>query len=235
GHLSLEQRLRRRIEDVLVGLGFSEAFTWSLVADDPNPRAVRVPEPMTADQAMLRTTLLQGLIAAARVNVDAGNQPIALFELARVYLPGDEQLPEERWRVGGIAEGGWPVARAAVEALYASLHLELRAARTEAVQLHPGKAAASEAGWFGELHPASLEGDWGVFELDLATLFASVPERVEYADVITFPAARQDIAIVVDEAVEAGRPRNSAPGAAGPETPPARAVGVGSGRRGRRR
>ncbi len=204
GHLSLEQRLRRRVEDVLVGLGFAEAFTWSLVGADPNPAAVRVPEPLTADQAILRTTLIDGLVAAARVNVDAGNQPIALFELARVYLPSGEQLPEERWRVGGIAQGGWAAARAAVEALYDALHLELRAERTELPQLHPGKAAAAESGWFGELHPASLDGDWGVFELDLATLFASVPERVEYEDVITFPAVRQDIAIVVADDVEAG-------------------------------
>ena len=167
GHLTKDQRLRRLVEDVLVGAGFSEAFTWSLVAIDPDPDAIRVPDPLTADQAILRTTLRRGLIQAARVNVDAGNQPIALFELARVYLPSGEQLPEERWRVGGIAEGGWAAARRAVEALYAALHLELSAARATLPQLHPGKAAQTEAGWFGELHPSRLEGEWGVFELDL--------------------------------------------------------------------
>ena len=40
------------------------------------------------------------MIAAASVNVDSGNDDIALFELARIYLPSGEQLPEERWRVG---------------------------------------------------------------------------------------------------------------------------------------
>src|SRR4029077_14529279 len=107
--------------------------------------------------------------------------------------------------------------RGAVEAVYASLQLELRAERAEVVHLHPGKAAATEAGWFGELHPARLEGEWGVFELDLATLFASVPERVEYEDVITFPAVRQDIAIVVDEDVEAGALVETARAAGGAE------------------
>ena len=203
GHLSREQRHRRLVEDVLVGSGFSEAYTWSLVAADPDPSALRLADPMSGDQAILRTTLLDGLIAAARENVDAGNDGIALFELARVYLPSREALPEERWRVGGIVDGGFPTARGAVEAIYGALHLELRPTRTTVPFLHPGKAAATSAGWLGELHPALLDGSWGVFELDLLELTAPIPERILYDDVITFPPLRQDIAVVVAEEVEA--------------------------------
>ena len=141
GHLTKEQRLRRVIEDVLVGCGFTEAYTWSLVASDPDPAALHLPDPMSGDHAILRTTLLDGLVEAARVNVDAGNPGVALFELARVYLPSGEQLPEERWHVGGIVEGGFAEARGAVEALYAALHLDLRVTRTMRPFLHPGKAA----------------------------------------------------------------------------------------------
>ena len=61
--------------------------------------------------------------------------------------------------------------------------------------LHPGKAAATSAGWVGELHPALLDGSWGVFELDLLELTAPIPERILYDDVITFPPLRQDIAV----------------------------------------
>ena len=43
GRLTKEQRLRRVVEDVLVGAGLSEAYTWSLVADDPIPDAIRLP------------------------------------------------------------------------------------------------------------------------------------------------------------------------------------------------
>lgn len=203
GHLTKDQRLRRLVEDVLVGAGFSEAYTWSLVADDPHPRALRLPSPISGDQAVLRTTLLDGLVEAARVNVDAGNAPIALFELARVYLPSDGQLPHEPWRVGGIVEGGFTPARAAVEVLCDTLHLELRTRRAARPFLHPGKAAETGAGWLGELHPTLLDGVWGVFELDLATLTAPVPDRILYDDVITFPALSQDVALVVDEEVEA--------------------------------
>jgi len=226
GHLSKDQQLRRTVEDVLVGAGFSEAFTWSLVPSDPDPAAIRVPDPLTSDQALLRTTLLHGLIQAARVNVDAGNHPIALFELARVYLPSGGQLPEERWRVSGIADGGWEAGRRAVEALYATLHLELRVGRAEIPQLHPGKAAATDAGWFGELHPSLLEGSWGVFELDLETLFGPIPERIRYEDVITYPAVRQDIAVVVDDELETGALVDAARDAGGVELREARVFDV---------
>jgi phenylalanyl-tRNA synthetase beta chain len=204
GHLSREQRFRRLIEDVLVGAGLSEAYTWSLVADDPDPAAIRLPDPLSPEQAVLRTTLLAGLVESASLNVDAGNVPVRLFEIARVYLPGGERLPEERWRVGAVVSGGFEAARAVVEAVHGALHVRVEARRGTHPSLHPGKAAESDAGWFGELHPTLLEGAWGVLELDIERLTDGVPERILYDDVITFPPVRQDIAVVVAEEVAAG-------------------------------
>ena len=226
GHLTPEQRFRRALEDVLVGAGFSEAYTWSLTPSDPDPRALRLPDPMSGEHAVLRTTLLHGLVEAARVNVDAGNDDIRLFELARVYLPSGEQLPDERWRLGGIAEGGFEAVRGALEVLYASFHLPFDARRATLDQLHPGKAAETDAGWFGELHPALLEGRWGAFELDVAPLMAPLPERILYEDVITFPANRQDIAVTVAEDVEAGAVVDAAREAGGAELREARVFDV---------
>ena len=76
--------------------------------------------------------------------------------------------------------------------------------RSSAPHLHPGKAAATDAGWLGELHPTLLAGSWGAFELDVERLMEPLPERTLYEDVITYPAARQDIAVAVPEDVEAG-------------------------------
>ena len=204
GRLTKEQRLRRLVEDVLVGCGFSEAYTWSLQAADRDPSALTVPEPISAELAVLRTTLLDGLLASARHNLDLGAEDVALFEIARVYLPSGEQLPEERWRVGGIARGGFFAAKGAVEALHDALKLEPRFERAQEPFLHPGKAARVESGWVGELHPALAPEGFGAFELDLATLFEHVPERIAYEDVITYPSLRQDLAVIVDEDVPAG-------------------------------
>ncbi len=146
-----------------------------------------------------------------------GNEDVALFEIARVYLPSGEPLPEERWRLGAVCAGGYLRAKGAVETLYEALGIELRLERTQLPFLHPGKAAKLEAGWLGELHPTLLEGAWGVFELDLSTLFEQVPERVEYEDVVSYPAVRQDLAFVVAEDVLAGELVEAAREAAGPE------------------
>jgi phenylalanyl-tRNA synthetase beta chain len=200
-----------------VASGCSEAYTSSLVGDDPDPGALRLPAPLSADQAVLRTTLLHGLVESAQRNVDAGNEDIALFELARVYLPPAEPRPDERWHVGCVVEGGFARAKGVLETLYEALHVQLRVERAELPFLHPGKAATLDVGWLGELHPTLLEGEWGIFELDLPTLFAQVPERLVYEDVITFPALRQDLAFVVDEGVAAGDVIAAAREAIGPE------------------
>ncbi|MGH3136720.1 MAG: phenylalanine--tRNA ligase subunit beta [Gaiellaceae bacterium] len=215
GRLTKEQRLRRVVEDTLVGAGISEAYTWSLVASDPSPNTIRLPSPMTSDQAILRTTIVPGLVEAAQTGVDAGSDHVALFEIARVYLPSGEQLPDERWRVAGVVAGGFAVVKGVIETLYSAVGLELRVERGSHALLHPGKAATTEAGWLGELHPALLEGTWSAFELDLETLFASVPERIVYEDVITYPAVLQDIAVAVDEEVEVGAIVDAAREAAG--------------------
>ncbi len=226
GRLTQEQRLRRVVEDVLVGAGLAEAYTSSLVPDDPDPNALRLPVPLSHEQAVLRTTLLSSLVEAVARNVDAGNEEIALFEIARVYLPPAEPRPTERWHVGAIVEGGFSRAKGIVETLYEALRVELRVERTQEPFLHPGKAARSDAGWLGELHPARLEGSWGAFELDLGTVFAAVQPVPVYEDVISFPAVKQDLAFVVDEGVEAGALVDAAREAAGPELREARVFDV---------
>jgi len=215
GRLTKEQRLRRVVEDTLVGAGLSEAYTWSLVATDPSPDAIRLPSPMTSDQAILRTTIVPGLVEAARTGVDAGAEHVALFEIARVYFPSAERLPNEYWRVAGVVTGGYENVKGVLETLYDALGLELRVERATHALLHPGKAAETGAGWLGELHPTLLDGAWGAFELDLGTLFASVPERIVYEDVLTFPAVLQDIAVAVAEDVEVGALVGAAREAAG--------------------
>jgi phenylalanyl-tRNA synthetase beta chain len=216
GRLTVEQRLSRLCEEVLVGAGFSEAYTSSLVADG-EPDALRLVNPMSANQAVLRTTLLDGLVDAAQRNMHAGNEQIALFEIARVYLPSGGELPEEPRRLAGIVEGGFAHAKGGLETLYEALRVELRVERTQEPFLHPGKAARTDAGWLGELHPSRLEGSWGVFELDLAVLFAAVEPVPLHRDVISYPPVREDIAVVVAEDVPAGALVETAREAAGAE------------------
>jgi phenylalanyl-tRNA synthetase beta chain len=210
-------RLRRRVEDVLVGLGYAEVYTASLVEHDRDPRALRLPEPITIELAVLRTSLLPSLIEAARRNREVGNEGIALFEIARVYLPGGGPLPHERRHVAAIAEGAFSRAKGAVEALGRALKAELHFAQAGHELFHPSRSASVKGGVVGELHPTLLDGQWAAFELNLAELGAASREPVHYEDVISFPAVRQDLAFVVDVDVPAGDLFAAAREAAGPE------------------
>jgi phenylalanyl-tRNA synthetase beta chain len=216
GALTPLQRLWRRVEDVLAGLGLTETYTPSLRAADGNPNAWRLPEPISAEFAVLRTRLLPSLVEAARRNVELGAEQIALFEVARVYLP-DGDLPTEQTHLAAIVDGGWQRAKGIVDALYGALKADASFERTEDELLHPGKSAATAAGIVGELHPAVLDGVWGAFELDLAKLLEAAREEVRYTDVVSFPAVRQDLAFAVAEEVTAAELMAAAREAAGPE------------------
>ena len=214
GTLSREQQLRRRVEDVLAGLGFSETYTPSLRPDGETPW--KLPEPITVELTAMRTRLLPSLVEAARRNAEVGVQEIALFEIARVYLPGGE-LPEERLWVAGVAEGDFARAKGVVETIYAALKAKPEFERAQDSFFHPGKAARTPAGTLGELHPTLLEGTWGGFELDLEELFRAARDPVTYEDVITYPSLRQDLAFAVPEGVAAGDLVAAAREAAGPD------------------
>jgi phenylalanyl-tRNA synthetase beta chain len=199
GRLTRSQRLRRVVEDTLVGAGYAEVYTPSFVADGD----LRLPEPLSSEAAALRTVLYASLLDPARRNAAAGNEDVALFEIARVYREAGGQLPEEHWHVAGIADGGFAEAKWAVEQIYSALGLQPRYERTSEPFLHPGKAACTAEGWLGELHPALLEDTWGAFELDLHALEEAAPQVTAFEEVSPYPDVRQDLAFVVDEEVPA--------------------------------
>jgi phenylalanyl-tRNA synthetase beta chain len=217
GRLTPEQRVIRRIQDVLVGCGLHEVYTPSLSAHDPTPNALWLANPSTPDQAVLRTTLLTGLVEAARQNSDVRNSNIELFEVARIYLPTGGALPEERYHVAGIVQGDFIEVKGIVETLLDHLHIEAPVTRAEHPLLHPGKTAGIPGGWFGEVNPQVVTGAWAAFELDVPNLVQQVPERVQFKDVISFPAISEDLAFTVDRYVPAGDLISAMHEAAGPE------------------
>ena len=98
GGLRRDQRLRRRAEDALRGLGFDEIVGWSFTdsgepgrlripADDPRAEGVTLSNPLSEDQSVMRTTLLGSLLGAAQGNLARAAERVALFESGRVYLP----------------------------------------------------------------------------------------------------------------------------------------------------
>jgi phenylalanyl-tRNA synthetase beta chain len=177
GRLAPEQRLRRRAEDALVGAGLSEAVGWSFSSRDVARKlglpgaAVELENPMSEEQAVMRTTLLGSLLDALHRNTSRGMPDVRLFEYGAVYHPGsseeptgnpwyphgDPELPVERILLGALMTGrvrpaswgdpeppraGLFAAKAAVEALMRALRVEFRVEpSSDRPFLHPRRGA----------------------------------------------------------------------------------------------
>jgi phenylalanyl-tRNA synthetase beta chain len=214
GRLTPLQRLRRRVEDALAGYGFDEIYTPSLVPEGD----YALPDPLSVEQAALRTSLERGLVESARRNAELGNEPIELFEIARVYRRSEGRLPDERLVAGAITDGGYPRAKGVVEAVLLDLGVEPTFDPYDEPPYLPGQAAGIPGlAHVGRLHPAELDGAWGHFELDLGALLERARPVAVFEDVIAYPPVRHDLAFIVDESVPAGELVAAAREAAGPE------------------
>ncbi|MGH9092250.1 MAG: phenylalanine--tRNA ligase subunit beta [Acidimicrobiales bacterium] len=108
GGLTARQRERRLVRDVLCGLGASEAWTPTFLPDAHHARmglhgpAVRVANPLAADEDVLRRSMLPGLLAAVAHNLDRRQADVRLFEVGTVFTHPDERgRPVARSGVGG--------------------------------------------------------------------------------------------------------------------------------------
>jgi len=231
GILTAAQRARRRAEDVLAGRGLHEIVGWSfeapelddrlrLPAGDPRRRHVVIENPMSADQAVLRTTLLGSLLQAAAHNAARGQGVPGIFESGAVYVATQEQLPHEHRALGALVPGDVFAAKGYLEALLRALRIDAAFSASPQPFLHPGRSAEvrvgeSIIGWVGDVHPLvyrawDIEPARGVqaagiaaFEIDLDLALDGLDTIPRYVDLTSYPELREDIAIVVDAALPA--------------------------------
>ena len=231
GRLTESQRLRRLVEDALRHRGLYEIVGWSFTSPEAIERLrlgavplLRLSNPLSEDQSVMRPLLLPGLLDTARRNASYDRPGVSYFESAHVYrMAGPLEAPEgsprgtlpaaERHHVAALVPGGFFAAKGILEGLLDTLQVPLTLEPGERPFLHPGRAASvlvgdeQKIGWIGELHPLvarewDLEGG-SAFELDVAALTELVVAAPGYRPVSTFPAVIQDIAVVVDEDVPA--------------------------------
>ena len=117
GGLTRGQTLRRRLEDALRDIGFDQAISWGLIspdvfdllrldAGDERRNAVRVSNPLSEELSVMRTTLLGGLLDAARRNLAHGMERASLFESGRAYFA--EAAPAQGSTEAGAFPGDMP-------------------------------------------------------------------------------------------------------------------------------
>ncbi|HXF36577.1 MAG TPA: phenylalanine--tRNA ligase subunit beta, partial [Actinomycetota bacterium] len=238
GGLPPERALRERIRRALVRAGLLETTSYSFASPEDlallgraEHEAIRVANPLGADQRFLRTSLLPGLLAAVRTNRARQVRSVALFEVGRTFHPGDPVREVERvaLALAGEASRGYPEpsrsldlldAKGALEVLLEGLGVDdWRLGDAPGGPFHPGRSAAvlvagEPAGVVGELHPREAERldlppRVALAELDVEVLGRHAARSVVVRDLPRFPPVRRDLAFVVEEAVPAGAVREA--------------------------
>ncbi len=136
GHLTALQRSRRLAKEVLGGIGASEGWTNTFVSEEAHRRvglvgpAVRVSNPLIAEEPYLRRSLMPGLLGALAYNADRRQGSIRLYEVGDVFSHPDEGAPRvvERSGMGGSQKAVLPGERELLSAVFAYDDDDARAA-----------------------------------------------------------------------------------------------------------
>ena len=115
----------QNIKNLLKGYGAVEIYTLSLVSkDQTETNSLRLKNPLGAESEFLRTTLRPSLVSAAKTN-SGEKDSFHLFEIANVYLPRKNDLPEEKLMLAGIfANSQYREAKGIVESFLQELNID---------------------------------------------------------------------------------------------------------------
>ena len=223
GHLTPAQEARRSIRYALAGLGLSEAMPMAFLAPDDLARAglddegITIANPLVAEESVLRTSLLPGLLKVIAYNLGHRQPRIELFELGHVFRrpsDGDALLPDEREHLAvavageeapGAVDRWWALAE------HLGLDAELRAAEVRG--LHPTRSAevlvgGERVGAVGEVDPGVLDA-FGIddrvawFEVDLGGILAMPAAERPFRPFSRVPSSDVDLAFEVPDEVPA--------------------------------
>jgi phenylalanyl-tRNA synthetase beta chain len=221
-----------RLRNLLVDRGYQEVVTYSFVDPelqtllDPEADGIALANPISADMAVMRTTLWPGLLQALVYNLKRQQERVRLFESGLKFINQHHELKQIKCisaaMTGAVDPEQWDrPSRAAdffdlkgdLEALLDLTgrpdHFIFEPARHPA--LHPGQCARIEydqktVGWIGALNPEvvrklGVSEDILLFELEMQPLTQrAVPS---FRGLSRFPSIRRDLAVVVDESVSA--------------------------------
>lgn len=233
-------KVGKEIKDILVGAGFNEVYNYSFVSEkalkitgtDPK-KAIRVANPISPEQEYMRTNLACSLLSDALVNKDNFSS-FKIFEVASVYIPGKNKLPEEIQTLGMLVKSEKKEKAAAFFELKGALELLAQKYRTlfefkptTIDYLEKGHTAEvlirnKRVGYLGVVsektkHDFGIIFDVAVAEINLPELIAILSPEITYTPISKFPTAERDINLLFDKkltvaeikkAIEVKKPAN---------------------------
>lgn len=234
------QRFVPQVREAMVAGGFSEIINYSFIApewdrlqlaeDDCRRRNVRILNPLTEDQSVMRTSLVPSMLETIARNRAYRSLDLKLFELRPVFQPvADQDLPRESLRLCAAICGrreplGWAQTdetadffdlKGHLERMLDGFHLDKISwdSNRSDVFYHPGKSCtvllpSGPLGSLGEIHPQVLKNysiDQPVYllDLDLTSLFSATVRESNFQAISRFPDVCRDSALLIDDSVNA--------------------------------
>ncbi|OIP93500.1 MAG: phenylalanine--tRNA ligase subunit beta [Syntrophobacterales bacterium CG_4_8_14_3_um_filter_58_8] len=189
GRTDEKRRTEARVREIMTGAGYTEVINYSFIppvavdqlgldAADERRRHVRIRNPLSEEQAVMRTTMVYSLLRNAVRNADVGCFDLKIFETGRTFIAmGEGKQPREQNRAAFLITGRRYEERWHFSDLRADFHdlqgcvenildllripaLSFRAGVHEPF-LHPGKSCGvfsgeDQVGFLGEMHPDIL-------------------------------------------------------------------------------
>ncbi len=234
-----ERRLQRRLRSTLVGMGLSEIISYSFISerwldllrlapDDPRRKVVKILNPLSEDQAIMRPSLIPCLLEAARRNIFRGNPHLKLFEIGKTFIDEGQELPHEETMVAGLLtgyirpeschepprEGDFFDLKGLVEGILSALKVKAKLIpQSGQPYLRPGVSMEIVSnqkviGYLGEVAPylreaLDLASPLYIFELSFDELVSLYRPVVRFRPLPRYPATTRDLAIVVSQTIPA--------------------------------
>jgi len=204
------------VRQFLIGIGFYEAKTFSIVDTSPlqsvnlwsDRVGIDIANPLRQEESRLRTCLLPSLIRAKIYNMNHGVEQVRIFEIAKVYLAG-EKLPEEKTCLSILADMDYLTLKGIVESLLVSLGITSKCEWVTligSIMFKADKSAKIQLGnnilgYMGEAKELEFKTSSCMVELDLDLLVKMSNFSKKYQILSQYPPVLRDLAIIVDEEV----------------------------------
>ncbi|MFC1625443.1 phenylalanine--tRNA ligase subunit beta [Patescibacteria group bacterium] len=186
-----------KIKNILKGFGGTEVYTPSLVSGEQvEANALKLTNPLGAESEYLRNSFLPSLVNAAKQNSQEA-KPFFLFEVANIYIPKKENLPDEKLMLGVIfSNTSYRKMKGVAEALLDELHIKAKFVPEDAKFFIPSKRVTIEAkkqkiGILGILEKKNL----GYFEFPIKDLLKLGSDTVSYKSIPKYPPQIEDITL----------------------------------------
>ncbi len=221
-----KQQLDDKVIETLINSGLNQSISYSFVSpkvfdkilipkDSTLRKVVAIKNPLGEDFSIMRTTAIPSMLEALARNYSRNNEYAALFEMGRIYIPGEDEnkLPEEKNIVTLGLYGGvdYLNLKGIVENIESALGIEGASFKRESENptFHPGKTASlyikkDLVGTLGEIHPDAADNyeineRCYIAELNLDVMYKYANIDKKYKPLAKFPAVTRDMAILVDD------------------------------------